>query len=199
MSKSLKGTKTLGNLIASFAGESQARNRYTFNASIAGAEGYKQIEELFLETADNERMHAKRFYDSIVKNLDAKNPIKVAIRSEEYPVSLGSTLQNLKAAAAGENEEHTILYPEAAKIADEEGFSEIAIVYQRIADVEVAHEKRFLKLAENIEQGNVFKKDVKVLWKCRKCGFIFEGKEPPKKCPACSHAQGYFELFVKNY
>jgi rubrerythrin len=199
MAKTLKGTKTLDNLIASFAGESQARNRYTFSASIAAKEGYKQIEELFLETAENERMHGKRFYDHIIENLDAKEVTVLTLKENSYPFSLGNTLQNLKAAAFGEHEENTKLYPGAAKIAEDEGFKEISIRYKRIAEVEIAHEKRFLKLASNIEKEKVFKKDKKVLWKCRKCGYIFEGMEPPSKCPACDHPKEYYELFVENY
>jgi len=143
MQKSLKGTRTLENLVNSFAGESQARNRYTFYASVAEKEGYKQISEIFLETAENERMHAKRFYDHIVENLGAKEAIPLVIKNAEYPFSLGSTLQNLKAAAAGEHEENTILYPDGAKIAEEEGFKEIAIRFNRIAEVEKRHEARF--------------------------------------------------------
>ncbi|MDY6821582.1 MAG: rubrerythrin family protein [Deferribacterota bacterium] len=199
MSKSLKGTKTLDNLISAFAGESQARNRYTYYASIADKEGYKQIADIFLETADNERMHAKRFYDHIIENLDAKEVMTLELKTTEYPFSLGNTVQNLKAAAFGEHEENTKLYPEAAKIAEEEGFKDVAIRFNRITDVEKRHEIRFVKLAENIEKGLVFKKERKVLWKCRKCGYIHEGYEPPAKCPACDHPKEFYEIFIENY
>ncbi len=196
--KSLKGTKTLENLLKSFAGESQARNRYDMYAKIAGKEGYKQIEALFLETADNERVHAKTFYKHIVENLGLNEPLAIEIQAE-YPVQLGNTLENLKAAAMGEHEEFVELYPEFAKIAQEEGFPEIAASWNAIAKVEMWHEKRFLKLAKNIEDGTVFVKDGKVFWKCRKCGYVHEGFEAPAKCPACKHPQGYFELYVENY
>jgi len=156
MQKSLKGTRTLENLVNSFAGESQARNRYTFYASVAEKEGYKQISEIFLETAENERMHAKRFYDHIVENLGAKEAIPLVIKSAEYPFSLGSTLQNLKAAAMGEHEEHTILYPEGAKIAEEEGFKEIAIRFNRIADVEKRHRSKILKTSRKYRKRTGF-------------------------------------------
>ncbi len=196
--KSLKGTKTLENLLKSFAGESQARNRYDMYAKIAGKEGYKQIEALFLETADNERVHAKTFYKHIVENLGLNEPLMIEINAE-YPVQLGNTLENLKAAAMGEHEEFVELYPTFAKIAQEEGFPEIAASWNAIAKVEMWHEKRFLKLAKNIEDGTVFVKDGKVYWKCRKCGYVHEGIEAPKQCPACKHPQGYFELYVENY
>lgn len=198
MAKSLKGTRTLDNLAKAFAGESQARNRYSFYASIARKEGYRQIEALFIETADNEREHAKRFYKHMVENLEAADPEIVHVDAD-YPVSLGSTLQNLKAAAAGENEEHTQLYPEFAEIADEEGFPTIAMQFRKIAEVEVAHETRFLKLAENIEKEQVFKRNDVVRWKCRNCGFIWEGAEAPKSCPACAHPTEHFELMAEAY
>ncbi len=196
--KSLKGTKTLENLLKSFAGESQARNRYTFYASIARKEGYRQIEALFIETADNEREHGKRFYKHIVENLGLNEPLAIDIQAS-YPVQLGNTFENLKAAAMGEHEEFVVLYPEFAEIAKEEGFPEIAAQFRSIAEVEKWHEKRFLKLAENIQKGMVFKRETKVLWKCRNCGYIHEGVEAPKECPACKHPQAHFELFVENY
>ncbi|MGA1845985.1 rubrerythrin [Deferribacter abyssi] len=196
--KSLEGTKTLENLMKSFAGESQARNRYTFYASIARKEGYRQIEAFFIETADNEREHGKRFYKHIIENLNLTKPLMVDI-SASYPAQLGNTYQNLLAAAEGEHEEFVVLYPEFAEIADEEGFPEIAHQFRTIAEVEEKHEKRFLKLAENIEKGRVFKRDTKVYWKCRNCGYIFEGFEAPVSCPACAHSQEHFELYVENY
>jgi len=201
MSKSLKGTKTLQNLVKSFAGESQARGRYTMYASIAKKEGYKQIEAIFLETAENEKEHAKRFYKPIVENLGLTNVTEMVKIEAEYPVQLGTTLDNLKAAAAGENEEHTLLYPEFAKIAEEEGFPEIAIRFRKIAEVEEAHEKRFKKLAENIEKNQVFEKlgNSETRWKCRNCGYIHTGEKAPEMCPACAHPQAHFEVLAENY
>ncbi|BAI81027.1 rubrerythrin [Deferribacter desulfuricans SSM1] len=196
--KSLEGTKTLENLMKSFAGESQARNRYTFYASVARKEGYRQIEALFIETADNEREHGKRFYKHVIENLNLSEPLMVDIKAS-YPAQLGNTYQNLLAAAAGEHEEFVVLYPEFAEIAEEEGFPEIAHQFRTIAEVEKWHEKRFLKLAENVEKNKVFKRDTKVYWKCRNCGYIFEGFEAPATCPACTHPQEHFELFVENY
>lgn len=196
--KSLEGTKTLENLMKSFAGESQARNRYTFYASVARKEGYRQIEALFIETADNEREHGKRFYKHVIENLNLSEPLMVDIKAS-YPAQLGNTYQNLLAAAAGEHEEFVVLYPEFAEIAEEEGFPEIAHQFRMIAEVEKWHEKRFLKLAENVEKNKVFKRDTKVYWKCRNCGYIFEGFEAPTTCPACAHPQEHFELFVENY
>ncbi len=190
--KRVKGTLTEKNLLAAFAGESQARNRYTFFAKKAKEEGYEQISALFLETADNERVHADRYF-SYLEGGDVE--IQAA-----YPAGIvGSTLDNLKAAAAGENLEHTSLYPGFADVADEEGFAEIARVFRRIAEVEVWHEKRYNKLAKNINEKLVFKKPQKVFWKCRECGRIHEGPEPPKKCPTCQKPTSYFELFVENY
>jgi len=189
---SLKGTQTEKNLLASFAGESQARNRYTYFASVARKEGYRQIEAIFIETAENEREHAKRFF----KFLEGG----VVEITASYPAGkIGTTLENLKAAAAGENEEWTVLYPEAAETAEKEGFSDIALAFKNIAQVEVAHEARYIKLARNIEEGSVFKKDSTVRWKCRNCGFIHEGPEAPEKCPACVHPQAHFEVFCETY
>jgi rubrerythrin len=201
MPKSLKGTKTLKNLVKSFAGESQARGRYTMYASIAKKEGYKQIEAIFLETAENEKEHAKRFYKPIVENLGLTDMAETVKIEAEYPVQAGSTLQNLKAAAAGENEEHTLLYPEFAKIAEEEGFPEIAIRFRKIAEVEEAHEKRFRKLAENIEKNQVFERlgNSNLRWKCRNCGYIHTGETAPEMCPACAHPQAHFEILSENY
>jgi rubrerythrin len=190
--KSVNGTRTEKNLLAAFAGESQARNRYTFFAKKAQEEGYEQIAALFLETADNERVHADRYF-SYLEGGDVE--IQAA-----YPAGIvGSTLDNLKAAAAGENLEHTSLYPGFADVADKEGFADIARVFRRISEVEVWHEKRYNKLAKNIEDKLVFQRPRKVLWKCRECGRIHEGLEPPKKCPTCRKPASYFELFVENY
>lgn len=196
--KSLKGTKTLENLMKAFAGESQARNRYTFYASIANKEGYRQIEAIFKETADNEKEHAKRFYKLMLEGLDGELPAAVDINAT-YPVAQGNTLENLKAAAAGEREEWTMLYADFEKVAKEEGFPEVANAFKMIAKVEEKHEARYKKLAENIEKGKVFKKDSKVLWKCRNCGYVHEGASAPEKCPACLHLQAHFELFIENY
>lgn len=192
MSKSIKGTKTEHNLLAAFAGESQARNRYTFFASTAEKEGFLQMAELFRETAENEKEHAKRFF----KHLEG-GPLQI---TATYPAGvIASTLENLKASAAGEHEEWTKLYPEAGKIAREEGFSEIAATFESIAKVEKEHEARYLKLAANVEHHEVFKKKGTVRWKCRNCGLIHEGPEAPGQCPACLHAQKYFEIAAENY
>lgn len=196
--KSLKGTKTAENLLKAFAGESQARNRYTFYASVADKEGFKQIKNIFIETADNEKEHAKRFYKLLVAGLDGELPTAIGITAD-FPVALGTTLENLKAAAAGENEEWSDLYPEFAKVADEEGFPEIAATFRMIAKVEKHHEERYKKLADNVANGLVFKKNEKVVWKCGNCGYIHEGNEAPDKCPACAHPQSYFELNTEPY
>lgn len=196
--KSLIGTRTLENLMKAFAGESQARNRYTTYASIADKEGYKQIQAIFLETADNERIHAKTFYKLLLQGLSSELPSTVEITAA-FPVAEGNTLDNLKAAAAGENEEWTTLYPEFGSIATEEGFPEVASAFRNITKVEARHEARYLKLANNIEDEIVFVKHDTILWKCIKCGYIHEGNSAPKICPACSHPQGYFEVFVENY
>lgn len=188
----LKGTQTEKNLLKSFAGESQARSRYTMFASKAKKEGFVQISNMFLETAENELEHAKRFF----KFLEGGD---VEITAT-YPAGVvGTTLENLKAAAAGENEEYTELYPHFAKVAKEEGFEEIATAFKMIATVEKAHEERYLKLAENIEKDLVFKKEAGSVWKCNNCGYIHSGKEAPAQCPACLHAQSYFELKSMNY
>lgn len=194
----LKGTKTAENLLKSFAGESQARNRYTYYASVADKEGYKQIRNIFIETADNEKEHAKRFYKFLLEGFKDELPAKIMIEAD-YPVAQGNTLDNLRAAASGENEEWSDLYPAFADVADEEGFPEIANVYRMIASAEERHEIRFNKLAENIANGKVFKKDEKVMWKCGNCGYIHEGNEAPGLCPACAHPQSFFELFVETY
>lgn len=192
---SLKGTKTAVNLLTSFAGESQANARYTYYASKARSDKYIQIANIFEETAKNELAHAKRFYKFLIKDLDGE---ELAIDGS-YPIHLGDTLTNLKAAAAGENEEHSEMYPEFSRIAAEEGFDEIAKVFLEVASVEKHHEARFLKLAKNFEEGKLFKKDNIVLWKCNNCGYIYEGKEAPEICPACAHPQGHFEVFKELY
>lgn len=189
--KSLKGTKTEQNLLAAFAGESQARNRYTYYASAAKKEGYEQIAAIFLETADNEKEHAKRYFSFL-----EGTPVEF---TASYPTFFGDTIGNLKAAAAGEHEEWTNLYPHSADIADEEGFPAVAVQFRKIAEVEVRHEARYLKLLSNIESGKVFLKDIKVEWKCRNCGYHHNGESAPKVCPACVHPQSYFELFCENY
>jgi len=196
--KDLKGTKTAENLLKAFAGESQARNRYTFYASVADKEGFKQIRDLFTETADNEKEHAKRFYKLLLEGFQGQMPIGIEI-SATYPVAQGSTYDNLKAAAAGENEEWTELYPSFAKVAAEEGFPEVAGAFKMIALVEARHEARYNKLAANVAGGNVFRKDEPTLWKCGNCGYIAEAADAPEKCPACLHPQAYFEKFVEAY
>ncbi len=190
--KSVKGTKTEKNLLTAFSGESQARNRYTYFASKARDEGYMQIAAIFLETADNEKEHAKRFF----KFLEGG---EVEITAAFPAGVIGTTLENLKAAAAGENYEHTVMYPNFDKEAEEERFKEIAMFFRNIGKVEVAHEKRYLKLAENVEKGKVFRKDAPVRWKCANCGYIHEGPEAPQVCPACAHPQAYFELKTEGY
>ena len=196
--KSLKGTKTAENLLKAFAGESQARNRYTFYASAADKEGYKQIKNLFLETADNEMEHGKRFYKLLLEGFSGEMPAAIEIQAA-FPVAQGNTFDNLKAAAAGENEEWSELYPEFAQIAEEEGFPEVGAAFKMIASVEKHHEARYLKLAENVDKGLVFKKDAPTIWKCGNCGYIHEGDAAPQLCPACLHPQAYFEVQVEAY
>ena len=192
MGKSIKGTETEKNLLASFAGESQARNRYTYFASVAKKAGYEQIASIFLETADNEKEHAKRFF----KLLEGG---EVEIKAS-YPAGIiADTAVNLKAAADGENLEWTKLYKDAEDIARKEGFEEIAVQFKEIAEVEEQHEKRYRKLLKNVKENKVFKKDTIVKWKCRNCGYVHEGKEAPKECPACAHPQAYYELLRENY
>ena len=196
--KDLKGTKTAENLMKAFAGESQARNRYTYYASAAGKEGYKQIGAIFIETADNEKEHAKVFYKMLLEGLKGELPTTVDINAS-YPVAQGTTLDNLKAAAAGENEEWTVLYSGFADTAEAEGFPEVADSFRNIAKVEEKHEARYLKLAKNIEEGKVFNKDETVRWKCGNCGYIHDGERAPDCCPACNHPQAHFEVFVETY
>ncbi len=191
MSK-LKGTETEKNLLAAFAGESQARNRYTYFASEAKKAGYEQIAALFQETADNEKEHAKRFF----KLLEGG---EVEIQAS-YPAGIiGDTAQNLEAAAEGELLEWGTLYKNAAEVAREEGFERVALQFEEIAKVEMHHEARYRKLLDNLKSGKVFKKDKKVAWQCRNCGYILEGEEAPQKCPACEHPQAYFQLKAENF
>jgi rubrerythrin len=190
--KSIKGTKTEKNLLVAFAGESQARNRYSYFASEAKKEGYEQISAIFLETADNEKEHAK-----VEFKLLEGGELKIVA---SYPAGvIGDTKANLKAAADGEKYENTIMYPEFASIAKEEGFPEIAATFLNIATAEKGHENRYIALLKNLEQGTVFKKSEKVVWRCRNCGYLHEGNEAPIECPACKHAQAYFELNGENY
>ena len=191
-----KGSKTAENLMKAFAGESQAKNRYTYYAKVAKKEGFEQIAEIFEETAYNEEMHAKLYFRHLVENLGKD---AVEINGAMYPVALGTTEENLKAGAEGEHEEWTDLYPSFAKVAEEEGFPEIAKTFSGIAAVEEKHEIRYNKLLENVKNGTVFKKDTKVFWKCRRCGAIFESPVAPGKCPVCDHPQGHFEVFIENY
>lgn len=192
MEKSIKGTRTEQNLLKSFAGESQARSRYVFFASKAKKEGYEQIAGVFMETAEQEKEHAERFFKFLEGGM-------VEITAS-YPAGvIGTTMENLAAAAAGENEEWADLYPEFAQIAEEEGFKQIAVAFRMIATVEAQHEKRYRKLLANLEAGQVFEKDEAILWQCRNCGFVFEGKKAPQKCPACEHPQAYFEPMKQNY
>jgi rubrerythrin len=192
MMKKIKGTKTEKNLLTAFAGESQARNRYTYFASQAKKEGFEQISGIFAETADNEKEHAKRFF-KFLEGGDAQV-------NAPFPAGIiGSTLENLKEAAAGEHYEHTTMYPEFAKVANEEGFSEIAAVFMNVAVAEKQHEKRYRILADNIEKKRVFKRSKPIKWRCRNCGFIHEGTEPPDECPACAHPKAYFELLGENW
>ena len=188
----IKGTQTEKNLLTAFAGESQARNRYTYFASVAKKAGYEQIAAIFLETADNEKEHAKRLF-KFLEGGDAEV-------SATFPAGIiGDTKSNLEAAAAGENYEHTQMYPGFADIAEKEGFQKVAEVFRNIAVAEIGHENRYRKLIENLEKEQVFKKDSAVRWKCRNCGYIHEGTEAPDACPACAHPKAYFEIMADNY
>jgi len=190
--KSLKGTQTEKNLLAAFAGESQARNRYTFFASKAKKEGYEQIAAIFQETADNEKEHAEVFF----KHLQGGNTKITA----EYPAGvIGSTAENLLAAAEGEKMEWGTLYPDFSETAEKEGFPMVAHSFKKIAEVEAYHERRYRKLLENVKKKNVFKKEKVTKWKCRNCGYVHEGKEAPDVCPACQHPQSYYEIWTEPY
>ena len=189
--KSIKGTQTEKNLLTSFAGESQARMRYTYFASQAKKDGYEQISAIFTETSDQEKEHAKRMFKFLEGGM-------VEITAS-YPAGvIGTTLENLRAAAAGEHEEWSLDYPKFADIAEQEGFPAIAAMYRNIAVAEKGHEERYLTLLRNIEEGKVFARDEEKVWQCRNCGYIFVGKEAPQACPACLHPQAYFELKKEN-
>lgn len=175
----IKGTKTEKNLLEAFAGESQARNKYTYYASVAKKEGYEQLASIFQETADNEKEHAKLHLKALM--------------------GIESTIANLKAAASGENHEWTSMYPKMAQEAREEGFAEIAVLFEGVAAIEKHHQERYQRILKAIEEGSVFKKSEKVSWKCRNCGHIHTGEKAPELCPVCKHPQGYFEVMVENY
>ena len=190
--KSIKGTQTEKNLLAAFAGESQARNRYTFFASKAKKEGYEQIAAIFQETADNEKEHAEVFF----KHLQGGDTEIIA----EYPAGvIGSTAENLLAAAEGEKMEWGTLYPDFSETAEKEGFPMVAHSFKEIAEVEAYHERRYRKLLENVKKKKVFKKEKVIKWKCRNCGYVHEGKEAPDVCPACQHPQSYYEIWTEPY
>jgi rubrerythrin len=192
MEKSIKGTQTEINLLTTFAGESQARMRYTYFASVAKKEGYEQIAAIFEETANQEKEHAKRMFKFLEGGM-------VEIKAS-YPAGIiSTTAENLKAAAGGENEEWTDIYPRFADIAEAEGFKDIAVMYRAIIKAEARHEARYLKLLANLESGEIFKREDKVKWVCRNCGYIHEGKTAPQNCPACQHPQAYFEIDAENY
>jgi len=192
MTKSIKETKTELNLLKSFAGESQARNRYEFFVKVAKKEGYEQIAAIFQETANQEKEHAKRFFKFLEGGMTEI--------TATYPAGvIGTTAENLKAAAEGENEEWTELYPKFAEIAKEEGFTEIAVAFKMIAKVEAEHERRFLKLLQNISEDKVFMKDGKVWWKCLNCGYVYESVKALEMCPACLHPKSYMQVREENY
>jgi rubrerythrin len=188
----LKGSKTEKNLLAAFAGESQARTRYTFFASAAKKEGYEQINAIFQETAGNEKEHAELFFKHLKGGIVEINAA--------YPAGvIAQTAENLKAAAEGEKLEWGTLYPNFANVAEQEGFRDVALTFRSIAKVEAYHERRYLKLLANVEEGRVFKKDKPIKWKCRNCGFVSEAGEAPDKCPVCDHPRSYFEVWCENY
>ncbi|MDR1356238.1 MAG: rubrerythrin family protein [Tannerellaceae bacterium] len=192
MERSIKGTRTEQNLLKSFAGESQARSRYVFFASKARKEGYEQIAGVFAETAEQEKEHAERFFKFLEGGM-------VEITASFPAGQIGTTIENLAAAASGENEEWTELYPAFAATAEEEGFKQIAVAWRMIATVEAEHERRYRKLLDNIEKDQVFRKDEEIEWQCRNCGYVHRGKTAPGKCPACEHPQAYFEPKKQNY
>ena len=192
MEASIKGTRTEKNLLKAFAGESQAKNRYEFAAKVAKEEGYEQIAAIFLETAENEKEHAKRFFNFLeggALEITAKFPAG----------KVGTTAENLKASAEGEHEETKVIYPEAAKIAEQEGFNDVAAAFKLIAAVEAHHEKRYRALLENVEKGKVYKRSGKVQWKCMNCGHIHTGENAPEQCPTCLHPKAYFEVACECY
>jgi len=190
--KNLQGIETEKNLLKAFAGESQARMRYDYFSKKAKKEGLEQISSIFAETASNEKEHAERFF----KFLEGR-PVEI---TAIYPAGkIGTTLENLKAAAEGENEEWSVLYPEFGRVAEEEGFVEIATAFRKIAEVEKAHEERYQKLYRTLSEGKVFVSEEKIIWQCRNCGYLHEGKSAPERCPACLHPQAYFQIKENNY
>lgn len=191
-----KGSKTAENLMKAFAGESQARMRYTYYSKTALKEGYRQISNVFQETADNEMEHAKLFYKNLLKYGLNGNPVEIRA---SYPVALGDTLSNLKSAAMGEHEEWTDLYPAFADVADKEGFADVAKTFRQVTMVEKRHEARYNKLHDALEHHKLFVKDGKVYWKCLECGYIVEASKAPERCPVCDHPQGHFEIWIENY
>ena len=191
MSKNIIGSHTEENLINAFAGESQARNRYTFFSSVARKEGFEQISAIFTITADNEKEHAKLFYKQIPKQLGEVSGI--------YPFELGSTIDNLISAANGEHDEWSTIYYNSAKTAEVEGFNEVADLFLKISEVEKHHEKRYLELLKNVKNNSVFKKDSEQIWICRNCGYLYKSSEAPDKCPLCEHPKSFFELLCEKY
>ena len=192
--------RTLENLVKAFVGESQARNRYTFYASVARKEGFEQIAEVFLVTADNEREHAETLF-KLINELKGKlgEPLEAVKVEAEAPLTLGTTAENLRAAIAGENYEHTRMYPEFAKVAEEEGLPEVAARLRAIAQAEKHHEERFSKLLKEVEAGTVFRKDREVWWVCRECGYVHFGRGPTERCPSCGHPRSYFQVRCEEY
>ncbi len=189
---SIRGTQTEKNLLKAFAGESQARNRYTYAASIAKKEGYEQVAAVFQETADQEKQHAKRFFRFLEGGM-----LEI---TAAYPAGVtGTTIENLKAAAAGEHEEYSVLYPEFARIAKEEGFPQVAAQFNSVCKAEQNHERRYKLLLENLEKSKAFKKDATIKWICRECGYIHEGTDAPKTCPCCEHPQAFFQALSEKY
>ena len=196
--KALKGTKTIENLMKAFAGESQARNRYTMYAGVASGEGHEVIQNVFLTTAENERLHAKEFYKFIIEGLENGEYTHLPVNAE-YPVAMGTTEENLISAAKGEHEEFAELYMQFGDVAEQEGFKDIAFKFRTIAKIEEHHEQRYLAYAKMLKDGTLYKKDAKVEWLCRKCGYVHTDMSAPEVCPVCAHPKGYFELLLKPY
>lgn len=194
----LEGSETAINLMRAFAGESQARNRYYFAASTAEKEGFKQIQKLFIETAENECAHARIFYNLLVEGFHGQLPINLDITAG-YPIASGTTLDWLKSGVDGEHEEWSEIYPKFAKVAEEEGFKEVANAFKLVAKIEKHHKERFAKLYDNVQNNSVFKKEQKVQWICSVCGHIHEGTDAPNVCPACKHPQSHFEILAESY
>jgi len=191
--------ETIKNLVKAFIGESQARNRYSFYASLARKEGYEQIAEIFLLTADNEKEHAKKLFEHVQELKKDAGLDEVTIVEAEAPLVLGTTIENLRAAIKGENYEYTSMYPEFADIAKKEGFTKIAARLRSIAVAEKHHEERYKKLLEQLEKGTLFKKDQEVEWVCRECGYVHKGKQPPEKCPSCDHEKSFYQVKCEEY